>query len=79
MDIRHKIELLDILRNLAKEKETAIILSLHEIDLAAKISDQIISVKGDTIENCETPEEVFKYAKKRRKIILHGAEEHIGP
>ncbi|NLO83662.1 MAG: ABC transporter ATP-binding protein [Clostridiales bacterium] len=59
LDIRHKIELLDILRNLATEKELAIIMSLHEIDLAAKISDQIICVKGDTIENCGTPEEVF--------------------
>ena len=59
LDIRHKIELLDILRNLASEKNVAIIMSLHEIDLAAKISDQIICVKGDTIEDCGAPEEVF--------------------
>ncbi|HHU06096.1 MAG TPA: ABC transporter ATP-binding protein [Clostridiales bacterium] len=59
LDIRHKIELLDILRSLATEKKMAIIMSLHEIDLAAKISDYIICVKGDTIENCGAPEEVF--------------------
>ena len=59
LDIRHKIELLDIMRKLASEKNVAIILSLHEIDLAAKISDHIICVKGDRIENCGAPEEVF--------------------
>ncbi len=59
LDIRHKIELLDILRKMASEKDVAVIMSLHEIDLAAKVSDQIICVKGDTIENCGSPEEVF--------------------
>lgn len=59
LDIRHKIELLDILRALASEKDMAIIMSLHEIDLAAKISDYIICVKGDRIQSCGTPEEVF--------------------
>lgn len=59
LDIRHKIELLDILRKMATEKNVAVIMSLHEIDLAAKISDLIICVKGDTIEVCGTPEEVF--------------------
>ena len=59
LDIRHKIELLDILRKMAAEKNVAVIMSLHEIDLAAKISDKIVCVKGDTIETCGTPEEVF--------------------
>ena len=59
LDIRHKIELLDILQKMASEKNVAVIMSLHEIDLAAKISDRIICIKGDTIETCGTPEEVF--------------------
>lgn len=59
LDIRHKIELLDILRKMATEKNVAVVMSLHEIDLAAKVSDQIICVKGDKIELFGTPEEVF--------------------
>lgn len=59
LDIRHKIELLDILRGMAAERQVAVVMSLHEIDLAAKISDQIICVKGDRIELFGTPEEVF--------------------
>ena len=59
LDIRHKIELLDILRKMAREKNAAVVMSLHEIDLAAKISDQIICVKGDRIRLFGTPEQVF--------------------
>ena len=59
LDIRHKLELLAILRSMAKEKAITVIMSLHEIDLAQKISDKIICVKGDTIESCGAPEEVF--------------------
>ena len=62
LDIRYKLELLSILRSMAKEKGITIIMSLHEIDLAQKISDKIICVKGDTIEHYGTPEEVFNEA-----------------
>lgn len=60
LDIRHKLELLSILRAMAKEKDITIIMSLHEIDLAQKISDKIVCVKGETIDRYGTPEEVFQ-------------------
>lgn len=59
LDIRHKIELLDILREMAHEKQITVIMSLHEIDLATKISDYLICVKGDKIARFGTPEEIF--------------------
>ena len=49
LDIRHKLELLSILRSMAKEKGITVIMSLHEIDLAQKIADQILCVKGDHV------------------------------
>lgn len=60
LDIHHKIKLLNILRKMAKEKNISVIMSLHEIDLAPKISDMIMCVKGSTIKYYGTPEEVFK-------------------
>lgn len=59
LDIRHKLELLSILRNMAKKNDITVIMSLHEIDLAQKISDKIICVKGDTISHYGTPDTVF--------------------
>lgn len=60
LDVRHKLELLAILRSMAKEKKITVIMSLHEIDLAQKIADKIICVKGETISHYGRPEEIFK-------------------
>ncbi len=60
LDIRHKLELLSILRSMAKEKGITVIMSLHEIDLAQKISDRILCVKGDVISHFGTPDEIFR-------------------
>lgn len=60
LDIRHKLELLSILREMAKEKGITVLMSLHEIDLAQKISDKIMCVKGDVIDSFGTPEEIFR-------------------
>ncbi len=59
LDIRHKIELLDILREMAHEKGITVIMSLHEIDLATKISDYLLCVKGETIEAFGPPEDIL--------------------
>ena len=59
LDIRHKMEFLKILRKMAKDLNKTVIMSLHEIELAYKISDKILCVKGDTIEHFGRPEEIF--------------------
>lgn len=59
LDIRHKLQLLAILQNMAKEKKIAVLMSLHEIDLAQKVSDKVICVKGDHIFRYGKPEEIF--------------------
>lgn len=59
LDIRHKLELLAILKDLVREKQVAVLLSLHELDLAQKLSDYVVCVKGDTIAAAGTPEEIF--------------------
>ena len=59
LDIRHKIELLDILREMAQEKGITVIMSLHEIDLATKISDYVCCVKGEVISKFGPPDEIF--------------------
>ena len=60
LDIRYKLELLGILNRMASRKGITIIMTLHEIDLAQKISDKIVCVSGDHIAGYGTPEEIFK-------------------
>ena len=59
LDIKHKIELLGILSSMAKNSGISVVMSLHEIDLAQRISDRIVCVKGDRIAAYGTPEEIF--------------------
>lgn len=71
LDIKHKIELLEILRSMAKERGVTIVMSLHEIDLASKISDEIVCVAGGRISAWGTPEEIFSDGSVSR---LYGLE-----
>ena len=59
LDIRHKLELLAILKQMVHEKHVAVLMSLHELDLAQKVSDLVICVHGDRIERMGVPEEIF--------------------
>ena len=60
LDIRYKVELLEILQELARTKKATIVMSLHEIDLALKASDFIICVGDSKITAFGTPEDVVK-------------------
>lgn len=59
LDIKYKIELLSVLRRLAREEKTAILLSLHEVELARKISDEVLCVKDGRILEVGPPERVL--------------------
>ena len=59
LDIRHKLEFLEILRKMIRERNVAVIMSLHELDLAQKISDRILCVNGPAIDRQGSPEEIF--------------------
>ena len=59
LDIRYKLEFLSILQKLCREKALTVILSLHELELAEKISDRILCVNGRAVDRIGTPEEVM--------------------
>lgn len=59
LDVKHKLELLSILERMVREKHITVIMSLHEIELAQKVSDKVMCVKGETITHYGQPEDVF--------------------
>lgn len=59
LDINHRMELLYILHKLSREKKITVIMSLHEIDLASKVSDKLILVNSGEVVAFGTPEEVI--------------------
>lgn len=59
LDMRYKLDILMNIRRMTREKNLAVIMSLHELDLAQKISDTIACVDGNKISRVGTPEEIF--------------------
>lgn len=60
LDVRYKLELLSLLRTLTRQKKLAVILSLHELDLAQRISDDVLCVKGETVFQYGPAEALFQ-------------------
>ena len=59
LDMKYKLEFLSILQRMTREKHLAVVMSLHELDLAERISDHIACIKGDRVDRFGTPEEIF--------------------
>ena len=59
LDVKYKLEFLSILQELRRKKGLTVIMSLHELELAARVSDRILCIKGETIERFGKPEEIF--------------------
>lgn len=60
LDIRYQMTLMDLLRDLSRRKNVTVVLSLHEIGQAARISDRVILVQDDRTCRIGTPEEIFR-------------------
>lgn len=59
LDIHSKLELLSILKRLAREQNVAVVVSLHELDLTQKVSDKVVCVSPEGVSGVKTPEQAF--------------------
>lgn len=59
LDVKYKLEFLTLLYRLAKEKNIAVVMSLHELDMARQISDQLVCIKNGRVDKFGSPDEVF--------------------
>ena len=60
LDIRHKLEFLDLLKSLVTGRNIGVIMSLHELELAHMISDRVICIDAEgSVVMTGTPDEVF--------------------
>lgn len=59
LDIRYAVEILDILRHMADERGLTVVLSLHELNYAKRISDLVLCVKDGCVLYLDTPDAIF--------------------
>lgn len=60
LDVKYKLEFLCMLQELQFRKGLTVIMSIHELELAEKISDKILCVNGKYVERFGKPEEIFR-------------------
>ncbi len=80
LDIKYKLEFLSILQEMQKKKKLTVIMSLHELELAERISDKILCINGKCVERFGRPEEIFKqgYIAKLFSISAGSFDEENG-
>ncbi|WP_417229161.1 ABC transporter ATP-binding protein [Thermophilibacter sp.] len=59
LDVRSQLDVLQLLRREARERDVAVVASLHEIDLAQKAADHVICIRDGRVAFQGSPDEVF--------------------
>lgn len=59
LDIRFKMDLLNVLRDMADREGLTVVMSLHEVELAKRVSDKVLCIGEEGIDRYGTPKEVF--------------------
>ena len=59
LDLKHRVEVMNILRSLCRSREITVVASMHDVDVAAKVSDRVALIKGGGLADWGAPEEVL--------------------
>ena len=74
LDVKGKAELTAVLRRLAAEKNVAVIVTLHELELAQKLADAVVCVFPHKVSCVLTPKEAFTKENVCRLFDLDDAQ-----
>ncbi|WP_155593359.1 ABC transporter ATP-binding protein [Lysinibacillus cavernae] len=68
LDMAHQLEVLDIVKSLNEQHNCTIVMVLHDINHAARYSDQLIAMRKGVIMQTGTPQEILS-ADVMRKVF----------
>ena len=74
LDIKYKLDILTRIKQLIKERNIAVIMSLHELDIAMRISDTVAAIGEGSVLRCGRPAEVFEEDFIRELYGIEGAD-----
>ncbi|MCL0065867.1 ABC transporter ATP-binding protein [Dehalococcoidia bacterium] len=76
LDMRHQIEVLNVIRWVAKAKGITVLMVLHDLNLASRFSDRVVMLKEGKVWDSGTPAEVLTAVNIRQ---VYGIEATIFP
>ncbi|MEM1756916.1 MAG: ABC transporter ATP-binding protein, partial [Candidatus Bathyarchaeia archaeon] len=86
LDIKHQLEVLDLIRNLSRSMGISVIMAMHDLNLASRYSDKVVMLKSGRIFAAGAPEVVINeenimavYGVKARVYKLSSGKPHVVP
>jgi iron complex transport system ATP-binding protein len=86
LDLRHQVELMALLKKLARESNVGILMASHDLNLAAAGADRLILLDGGTVAAEGTPAQVLEpellgrvYGVRMERIEREGAAPRVAP
>jgi ABC-type cobalamin/Fe3+-siderophores transport system ATPase subunit len=76
LDISHQIEVLDLIKSLCQEKKLAVLIALHDLNLAAQYCDRLILMGAGRIYAEGSPQEVITAANIKN---VYAADSSVYP
>ncbi|RLI22035.1 ABC transporter ATP-binding protein [Candidatus Bathyarchaeota archaeon] len=77
LDLKHKMEIMLLLRRIANAKNISIILTTHDVDVALRICDRVMLIKDGKValqgipEEILTPDNIEKVYELRHAVFSH--------
>jgi iron complex transport system ATP-binding protein len=66
LDIRHQVELYDLVRELAREGGVTVLAALHDLNLAAEYCDRVVLLRAGRVEARGPTRDTLSYANLKR-------------
>jgi cobalamin transport system ATP-binding protein len=76
LDLRHTVELLDLIRALAQRDQIAVVVVLHDLNLAAMYCDRLLLLAEGRVAASGPPSEVLTYT---RLCAVYQTELYVAP
>ena len=75
LDVRCQVEIVGIVRRLCEERRTAVVMALHDMQLAAQCAQRLLMLRDGRVHACGTPEETLTPENLR---AVFGVECEVG-
>lgn len=61
LDVAHQVEVLDLLTDLSVSRGTTIVMVLHDLNLAARYSDELVAMRSGQVHALGTPDDILTH------------------
>ncbi|WP_317055736.1 ABC transporter ATP-binding protein [Roseovarius rhodophyticola] len=76
LDLRHQLVVFETLQHLAKSKQIAVVVALHDLSLAAQFCDQVACLSNGQLDACGTAPQVLTADRLERVYGIQADVQH---